>query len=391
MISLYGVTKSAQLRALIDICFNPNVEKISYQLVDEAIQTDALSGEQYRVLPLLYSKSDLNQFSEFTATMIKSAHKHTLYRSHLLLHRAIKFQEALDKAGFAKSIFLKGVAHSLRAQSGIGSRPMVDIDILVKDLQNKPEKILHLLEQHQFKILGTSSRSLTALSPEGFEFDIHWFLSDWALSADLVDHLFEHANSIFFKGQKFLVPCIEHHFIHVLGHGVLNPSLTFDARWVIDVLTILTENKHLNIDRLVDFGNQFNARSQLKEALQLLANETPQSIDIDRNFFIQSAKKIKKESYLVKWLFNEQPRAANINAYTKARLPWVKIVLRNHVYTPLYIWLYNNVPLSNAIGLSLSFPPLSIFQSVKAILRKVLQKLPSFMFSNHSKIRRDEP
>jgi hypothetical protein len=227
MISLYGVTKSEQLRALIEICFNPSVEKISYQLVDEGIQTDTLSGEQYRVLPLLYNKADLNQFSEFTASKIKSAHKHTLYRNHLLLHRAIKFKEALEEAGFTKSIFLKGVAHSLRAGSGIGSRPMVDIDILVKDLHKKPQQFLRLLEQHEFKVIGSSSRSLTAISPEGFEFDVHWYLSDWALSDELVDNLFDNADSIIFRGQKFLVPCIEHHFIQVLAHGVLNPSLTF--------------------------------------------------------------------------------------------------------------------------------------------------------------------
>ena len=154
MISLFGVTKSEQLRALSEICFNPAVEKISYKIVDEAIQTDSLSREQYRVLPLLYSKADLNQFSEFTATKIKSSHKHTLYRNHLLLHRAIKFKEALEEAGFAKSIFLKGVAHSLRASAGIGSRPMVDIDILVKNLQKKPVEpmpltfILFLLTRH---------------------------------------------------------------------------------------------------------------------------------------------------------------------------------------------------------------------------------------------------
>jgi hypothetical protein len=391
MISLFGVTKSEQLRALIEICFNPNVEKMSYLLVDEAIQTDTLSGEQYRVLPFLYSKSDLNQFSEFTATKIKSAHKHTLYRNHLLLHRAIKFQEMLYKAGFTKSIFLKGVAHSLRSVSGIGSRPMVDIDILVKDLQNKPDKILNLLEQHHFKILDTSSRSLTALSPEGYEFDIHWYLSEWALSAELVDKLFKYADRIVFRGHTFLVPCIEHHFMHVLGHGVLNPSLTFDARWAIDVLTILTENKHLNSDRLVDFANQFNAKSTLKEALQLLANETPQSIAVDRKLCILTANQIKKESYVVRWLFNEQPRTNDINAYTKSRRTWLKIVLRNHVYVPLYVWLFNNVPLSNAIGLSLSFPPLPIFQSFKTLFRKVLQKFPRFLFNSHSKIRRDEP
>jgi hypothetical protein len=387
MISFFGVTKSEQLRALIDICFNPKTEKTSYQLVDEAIQTDNLSSEQYRVLPLLYSKADLNQFSEFTATKIRSAHKHTLYRNHLLLRRAINFQEMLCSAGFKESIFLKGVAHCLRSHSGIGSRPMVDIDILVKDLHKEPEKILYLLEQHQFKVTGTTSRSLTAVSHEGFEFDVHWYLSDWALSAKLIDDLFNRADRIVFRDQTFWVPCIEHHFMHVLGHGVLSPSLAFDARWVIDVLTIITENKHLNVEHLIDITNKFNARSKLIEALKIIANETPQTINIDRKSLIHTANSIQKESFVIKWLFNEKSYATDIGDYRKSRVTWFKVFLRSYLYVPVFVSGHNKVPLSKAFGLSVSLPSLSIFQSMNLIFHKVLEKFPHFFYNRQSKIR----
>ena len=387
MISLFGVTKSEQLRALIDICFNPSVEKMSYRLVDEAIQTNNLSGEQYRVLPLLYSKADLNQFSDFTATRIKSAHKHTLYRNHLLLSRASTFQKMLYSSGFKESIFLKGVAHCLRAHSGIGSRPMVDVDILVKDLHRKPEKILYLLEQHQFKVTGTTSRSLTAVSPDGFEFDVHWYLSDWALSAELTDDLFNKSDRIVFRDQTFYTLCIEHHFMHVLGHGVLSPSLTFDARWIIDVLTIMTENKNLNVERLVEITNKFNARSKFIEALKIIANETPQTINIDRKSLIQTANSIRKESYLVKWLFNDQSYTTNIGEYSKNRVTWFKVFLRNYLYIPVFVSAHNKVPLPKAFGLSVSIPPLSTFQSIKMIFHKVLEKFPQFFYNRRSKIR----
>jgi hypothetical protein len=164
-------------------------------------------------------------------------------------------------------------------------------------------------------------------------------------------------------------------------------TTAFDARWAIDVLTILAENKNLNIDRLLGFANQFNARSKLKEGLYLLANETPKIIDIDRKLLTQTANQIKEEPYLIEWFFNEAPRTADLDAYRNSRFTWFKIVIRTYFYVPGYVWFYNKVTLSDALGLSLSFPPLSMFQSIKTIFSKVLEKFPLFFFNHHPKIR----
>jgi hypothetical protein len=54
---------------------------------------------------------------------------------------------------------------------------------------------------------------------------------------------------------------------------------------------------------------------------------------------------------------------------------------------PVFVSGHNKVPLSKAFGLSVSLPPLSIFQSMNLIFHKVLEKFPHFFYNRQSKIR----
>lgn len=94
MISLFGEKNPTYLAALIEICFNTNADNAHYTLIDQGIVNDDLSPEQYRVLPLLFN-SKIDNFSELSRSKIESSYKHTLYRNHILLNRAQKFQRLI--------------------------------------------------------------------------------------------------------------------------------------------------------------------------------------------------------------------------------------------------------------------------------------------------------
>lgn len=383
MISLFGVKKPEHLRALIEVCFNPTPDSRHFQLLCEAIEFDELSAEQYRVLPLLYCRSDLARFSQRVQTAISSAYKHTLYRNHMLLHRAKLFERSVVALGFEPAIFIKGIAYALRTRDGLGARPMVDIDLLIPNLFERAEDFCRALYDLSFKKIGSLSRSVSAISPEKFEFDIHWYLSDWAMSQHLVDNLVSNSEFISFRDTSYQVPCKEHHLIHVLGHGVLNPLLTYDARWSIDVLSMLTEYRGLDCDRMVEFANMFDARSQLKKGFEVVYKQTPKAIEIDRELLSKVASKIKPDGRVVQWLFNKEPfcNAHGING-KPVRSIWFNYIVMFYVYAPFYLWLHNNISLSKSIRISQHFPPeTTIYRSIQRNLTRICRRLPFVLFN----------
>ena len=84
MLPLLGVKKPDQLLALIDFCFSPDPASESSKLIDRCLQEDLFTGEQYRILPLMYGKTALERLSPSSISKVQSAYKHTFYRNHVL-------------------------------------------------------------------------------------------------------------------------------------------------------------------------------------------------------------------------------------------------------------------------------------------------------------------
>ena len=73
MISFYGDANPELQRAIIDFCFCQ--KKDGVPIIDQAIINDSLSGEQLRMLPLIYTKSSILEFSTFSQSRIKGMYK----------------------------------------------------------------------------------------------------------------------------------------------------------------------------------------------------------------------------------------------------------------------------------------------------------------------------
>lgn len=376
MVSIFGLTKQDNLRAFMEVCFNPATNEIFYATLDEAITRDDLSGEQYRLLPLLYCRSDISKFSEATRSKIASAYKHTLYRNHMMLERAHRFQTTLADAGFVPPIFMKGLPYVLRTQDGVGSRPMADVDLLIPQLFLRAQDFSDLLSLHQFKEVGSGLRSMTTVSPEGFEFDIHWYLSEWALSQDLVNSLVFHSNQIQFRGVSYHVPCVEHQLVHTLGHGVLNPPLACDARWSIDVLAMLTEYKNFDVEKTIEFANKFEARSKLKDGFMALYQQTPEGIGIDHLMLRNIANNIVSDNKIVRWVFNFKINPGVKKSKVPIRSLWFRHMVTCYLYSPFVLRFKNGLALSKSVRLSQSFKPVSLVFVMKSLAIKVARRLP---------------
>ncbi|CAN1536461.1 Uncharacterised nucleotidyltransferase [Burkholderiaceae bacterium] len=356
MFPLLGLKKPDQLLALIDFCFSPDPASESSRLIDRCLQEDLLTGEQYRILPLMYGKTALERLSPSSISKVQSAYKHTFYRNHVLLNRASVLRSRLIERGFAEPVFLKGVPNCLRSASGIGSRPMVDVDLLIPDMHLKPDMVLSFFKEYDLKSLGSTVRSVTGESPEGFQFDFHWYLSDWAVSSSVVKQLVNSSECLSFRQVAFRVPCIEHHLVHVIGHGMFDGHLAMDARWVVDVLMLLQGRFDFSEDRIVDLTDQVQGRARIQSGLRLLAQHTPEQIQIDRDVLLAAADRIRPMSRGSTWLLDRKliTDSTHTGRYSKKDL--IKDVLTTYIYTPFLLCRENRLPLRFAIGLVFGFP-----------------------------------
>lgn len=385
MISLFGEKNPTYLAALIEICFNSNADNAHYTLIDQGIVNDDLSPEQYRVLPLLFN-SKIDNFSELSRSKIESSYKHTLYRNHILLNRAQKFQRLIIESQLGHCVFLKGIAQSLRSPGGIGTRPMADVDVLVPYLDRHPQKFLTAINQENYKVIGSGIRSITLLSPEGFQFDIHWYLSEWSISQDVVNSIVNHSQLIIFRNQTYSIPCHEHHLSHIIGHGLLNPALAFDARWVIDALSIIKDSPSLDPLKIIEFSNLFNTRSRLKLGFRLIAEETPESLNLDRELFRYVAGNIKSDTLVSGWLFEQLPCPSSQMTLEKiSRSSYLKNILIGNLYAPFLLWKKNRRPMFYGISLTRGFPPPPTQKVIALLAQKLALRILFIAFNYRPK------
>jgi hypothetical protein len=373
MISYYGVSNPALQKSIIDLCFYGN--NAGVYLIDEAIINDTLSGEQLRMLPMFYIKSDLNNFSLIARSRIKGMYKHTLCRNHSLLVSGAMFQKKIYAAGYKKVIFLKGVAHLLYAKKNLGQRPMADIDILIPDFIENIQKSMSFIKDEGYEIKSFGVREVSIVDKNNNEFDIHWYLNHGALKKITVDKILSKSVTINYLGNDILVPCYEHQLAHLLVHGIFASTLTYDARWVVDVVDLLSLNEQINPEIFLDFIADFTLPSKIKYGIDLILNNVNHELQFDRKSLEKISVKIQSKNHLLEFFYKQRPRP-NINFFEeKNSYSWIKSGICTHIIEPLIISRYNKVPFKKSLGLTFGFPPPSMGKVLFLMLEKIFQRL----------------
>jgi hypothetical protein len=295
-------------RALLQLAFADEKLSADLAMLDDALIRDTLSGEQLRVLPLLYRTACLDGLSAESRTKVIGIYKHTLCRNTLMLNHLDQLQIRFRSLGFEPMIGLKGIPALAYLGEGLGARPMADVDVLVAGLDRRlPEALMTLSEMgYQQKSIGV--RAMTVVSKDGREIDMHWQVHDWALGEHLVEWVQKEAREHTFAARTFLIPCVGHHLAHTLAHGVMTNTLTFDARWVFDFLAVYRRHPDFDEDRFAEFANQVAAPELIRNALQALIDETPASVCIDREKLSRLKTLVKTNGSIVTWLYTSTPK-----------------------------------------------------------------------------------
>lgn len=390
---VFGLANPTLQKVLLELCFsdqvvNPEFRQPRIQALDQALKHDVLSGEQLRILPLLYRLTRLTPLDGMSAesmTKMLGMYKHTLCRNNLMLHRLSQVQAELAKAGFAPMIGLKGLPSISYLQEGMGARPMADIDVLVPHLHERPQQVLDILFGMGYKIKGQGFRSLTAISRENLELDLHWYAHDWAVGQDLVDLISQHSRPHSFDSHSFLIPCVEHHLAHTMAHGVLTKTLTFDARWVFDTVAVLRRVRGAEFilpERFAEFVNRVAAPQRVRDALAALANDLPVDVDVDRELLWQLHDSVHTNTKFVSWLYNQTPTPSIglANLTPTPRLDRLKSLLITYLWLPIYLRRRQGVKFLTYIAWLNDFPPLTKQQATWLFLKKICIRGPRSLY-----------
>lgn len=375
MISYHGVSNPALQKAIIDLCFYGDNSGIRF--IDEGIVNDTLSGEQLRMLPMIYVKSDLNHFSLLARSRIKGMYKHTLCRNHSLLLSGIEFQKKIHAAGYKKVIFLKGVAHLLYLKENLGQRPMADIDILIPDFVEDIEKSKVFIKDEGFEIKSFGIREVSIVDKNNNEFDIHWYLNHGALKKITVDKILSKSKTINYLGNYILVPCYEHQLAHLFVHGTFAPTLTYDARWVVDILDLLSYNEKIDPSIFLNFIEDFTLPSKIKYGIDLILKNVDKKFQFDRKSLEEISTKIQSRNYLLEYFYNQKPRPNIPFSEVKNSYSWIKSGICTHIIEPLIINQYNKVSFFKSLGFTFGFPPPSLPKVFFLLIIKIFQRLIS--------------
>lgn len=362
MISLFGVADPTVQRALLELCFAARPAERDLAVLERAIQADALTDGQHRMLPWVARRLPEGGLSPFAESRVRGTYKHTLYRNHLLLDRAQRLRQALLQAGLGECVFLKGVSMALTNPHGLGARPMADIDLLLGGIQHRSEEVLAFFAAQGMTKKGATLRSITWLSPDRFEFDVHWYLHNWALRQSSVDRMYAEARVVEHPKGCFTIPCVEHNLAHILAHGLTTPSVHYDARWVVDALSILVQRPVLDTARFQFFVSEFSVPDAVRIALKMLAEQAPATIEFDRQAVLELAAGVRRGRPGTFWLYYRPPGPWDAPGQS-ARRPWrchLKTQLRSRLIEPAQVARHNGVPFWTSVGASVDFPPAGI-------------------------------
>lgn len=372
MIEFYGQANPRLQKAIINLCFYNDSSGIA--LIDKAIIDDKLSGEQVRMLPLLYNKTSLERFSTFSRSRIRGMYKHTLSRNHLLLIEAIKFKKKLNASGYEKVLFLKGAALLFYEQRNFGQRPMADIDVLVPDFSDDFDKAISFINNFNYKINSCGLREVSIVNDKKIEFDIHWYLAHGALKKRTVDKMLGRAIKVHYYDTDILVPCYEHQLAHLIVHGVFAPTLTYDARWVIDAIDLLSYKHRIDPNVFLDFVEDFTFPSKIKYGIDLIVENIKSNTLINKKALREISENIKPANNWLGYFYNQKARPNLAFSEDKKQNSWIKSGICTHIIEPIIVARYNRRSYLESFALALKFPPPSICQAFYLLFIKIYSR-----------------
>ncbi len=222
------------------------------------VNFDLLDQGSYRLLPALHANLRTRDVTHPLMSRLQSVSRAAWYRNQLLRHRGAEVVRSLESAGL-ETLLLKGAALVARGYADVGTRPMSDVDVLVrrKDANAAMDMLLAAGWEPWPKISrralasALTTRHAMAFRKEGAEVDLHWhvFFRDHDVPSD--ERLWTASEPAKFGGVATRVLGPADQLLHVIVHGAHWNAMS-PIRWVADSLTVIRGAPEMDWGRFVE-------------------------------------------------------------------------------------------------------------------------------------------
>lgn len=203
-----------------------------------------------KLQPLLYEElAGQHMLPVAVEETLKSEYQYTARRNLYLLHELQDVIDRLSQAGIG-AVMLKGAALIESVYNNIGVRPMLDLDLLIREEQ-APQVLQLLIDEGYCQDVEPHSGSALLFENEqllikpGIEpvpLEIHWHLFDspyYQQQLDL-DWFWEQTTPLKSADKTVLLFTPEAQLLHLFGHLALHHAAKPAILWLIDLAEVLT-------------------------------------------------------------------------------------------------------------------------------------------------------
>jgi Uncharacterised nucleotidyltransferase len=237
-----------------------------------------LKGSTYRLLPLLYRNLSGQGVDDPELERLKGVYRHSWYANHMLFHEAGVLLSLLEQADI-DTMVLKGGALARLYYSAPGTRPMGDVDVLVRRRQVR--QAIDVLEQNGWKLDAAgpiegflpTHHSCGCSHPRGRNLDLHWSPL-WQPTDE--QSFWDYAIPLEIGGAQTRALCPEDQLLHLCVHGV-----SWEMRrpyWAADAILLMRSRQgKLDWLRLLEQARTNELSLALEHGLRFLRDD----LDLD--------------------------------------------------------------------------------------------------------------
>jgi len=277
---------SPQHEALLQLIFDtPRAELSSRwaQLV-EANPVSGLDAGANRLLPFLHKRFEIDSVAldGSNQALLKGVWKKSFFENATRLATLLELQRHFQKEAI-DLVLLKGIGNAIDLYGDLGSRPMADLDILIKpaEVAATDQLLTRLGWSSDDPPVAPRVRfqyASTYRHPGGAMVDVHWrpcedFVSDIYDPADLGE-----LHAIVVQGQTFAVLNPTLNLLTTILHGVAWNHLP-PVRWVCDARLILHKYQaQIDWGLMHSLAMKYHCLEVLVLGLQYLQRHLPQPL-----------------------------------------------------------------------------------------------------------------
>ncbi|MCP5267126.1 MAG: nucleotidyltransferase family protein [Burkholderiaceae bacterium] len=234
----------------------------------------------FRLFPLVYRRLLHAEPSAPHAKRLQGLYKRAWYENQFRLRAASVALQALARAGL-DAMVLKGVAIAQTYYRDVGSRPMADIDILVRP--GSIARAIAALAKAGWHVPPDGPRLSDALlryrksivlrRADGMELDLHWAVLDLRGDENACDSFWAAAVPVSLNRVPMRILCAADQLLHACAHGLVWNEVS-PMRWIADAMMILeVAGDSMDWERLTSMAIGARVSCYLLAALEYLLDE----------------------------------------------------------------------------------------------------------------------